>query len=381
MAAGVLTSCQNKFPVLAAEKDNRTDMLHSRGRIACKEVILDAADLENICAYITEKRSAVVDTLLQLGTKFRQQGAEIIIDRDPDHSPEAVDREELDWETLFLAVEESQCVPVGLPVLHPDYALGIDGVGERTDCYETASADHISCGKAAWAEGILLLGNGADNEKAYEQGVEDGAQDLVPDQLFPLYTMQEVAAEVRHVHIGQQENKEGTNGCYYNYSTTVTETKKCGRTLEYCPLTQDSDGLWHGGNYQCPQCHATYDSSGTCTKTKTETSTVWRHDIVCGLTDVVYAVIRIRGTDTDYYDREFLLEAELEPGEGYEQFAWQEGEGLLWTDEEGTLLGIGSELTVHGAGGYQCCINVANTDIDIRSAGVQVEVAGLLLPK
>lgn len=387
LITGLVTSCQCKLPAMAAENRYPADRLQSTGRMEYGEVVLDAADLESIRDYITEKQSEVADILLQLGTKLRQEEGKISIDRNPDHTQEVVDRAKLDWQILIQAVSESQTIPAGLPVLHQEYAMGIEGVEERTDCYETAIADNISKGKAAWADGILLLGNGVDNDKAYEQGVEDGTQNIVPENLYPIYEVKDVTLEISHVHIGQKEDKEGTSGCYHNYSEVKVEEKRCGRTLYKTAVTwyPDEDhpdgGTWHGGYYTCGNHGGIYDSPGICTYKTTEKTTVWHHDVVCGLTDAVYAVLHIRGTDTDYYDREILLEAELEPKEGYEQLIWQEGDELLWTDAEDNLLGIGPKLSVHSPGIYKCCINAANADIDIRTGSAEVNVAGLVLPK
>ena len=42
----------------------------SRGVLRYEEAVADAADLQEIHAYITEKKNAAAGTLLQLGTKF-----------------------------------------------------------------------------------------------------------------------------------------------------------------------------------------------------------------------------------------------------------------------------------------------------------------------
>lgn len=386
LVTNLVMSCSCKMPIMAAEKEDTADRIQSKGRIEYEGAVLDAADLDAICGYIAGKQNAVMDILLQLGTKFQQNEEGIYIDRNPDNAQGTVESRKLGWEILVNAVEESQTVPEDLPVLHPEYAMRIEGVEERTDRYETAVADNISKGKAAWADGILLLGNGADNDKAYRQGVEDGKQGIVPEYLYPVYEARETSAKIRHVHIGSQEKREGTNGCYYNYSEVKEEEKRCGKTLHKTDVSWHPDenhpdgGTWHGGYYTCGNHGGNYSSPGVCTHKSIERTTVWHHDIICGLTDVVYAVIHVRGTDTDYYDRAILLEAELEPKEGYEQLIWQEGDELIWTDEGGNLLGIGSKIFVDTPGVYKCCINAANADIDIRSADVEVIVAGLVVP-
>lgn len=50
----------------------------SRGVLRYEEAVADAADLQEIHAYITEKKNAAAGTLLQLGTKF-WQGPEGIV--------------------------------------------------------------------------------------------------------------------------------------------------------------------------------------------------------------------------------------------------------------------------------------------------------------
>ena len=138
----------------------------SRGVLRYEEAVADAADLQEIHAYITEKKNAAAGTLLQLGTKFWQGPEGIVCDRNPDSGPGDADVTQLGWPMILQAVTDSQKVPEGLKVLNPEAALHIEGVGESTDCYVTAVADNISRGKAAWADGQLLLGNGADNDRA-----------------------------------------------------------------------------------------------------------------------------------------------------------------------------------------------------------------------
>ena len=380
----VAASCQYKLPAMAAESADKR--LHSTGRIECEDAILDTADLQNICAHISEKQCAVVNVLLQLGTKFRQDEGGIHPDRNPDHTQESFDGSLPDWNVLVKAVEESQTVPVGLNVLQPGYALGIAGVEERTDCYETAVADNISSGKAAWADGTLLLGTGADNDRAYRKGLEDGANVIVPEGWTPVYAVEDTTLEIRHIHIGAAENRNGTSGCFHNYSEVREEVKGCDLALAYYPPiwypegNHPDGGTWHGGFYSCPIHKGIYTSPGICPYEQVDNITIWHPDIVCGLTGVVYGVLHIRGTNMDCYDGTILLEAELEQGAGYKQFAWQEGDELLWMDEDGNMLGIGPRLTVNSPGIYKCCINVANPDINIRSGSVQVKIIGLIAP-
>ena len=203
----------------------------SRGVLRYEEAVADAADLQEIHAYITEKKNAAAGTLLQLGTKFWQGPEGIVCDRNPDSGPGDADVTQLGWPMILQAVTDSQKVPEGLKVLNPEAALHIEGVGESTDCYVTAVADNISRGKAAWADGQLLLGNGADNDRAYEKGRGDGGRGEVPDLFYPIFGVGEAVAAVRHVHAGAPAQTEGRSGCYQNSLHVHREIFVCGAEL------------------------------------------------------------------------------------------------------------------------------------------------------
>ncbi|MDE6740226.1 MAG: hypothetical protein K2K07_14180 [Lachnospiraceae bacterium] len=381
--AGVCGLSAEGMTTLAAHGKAR-EYMRSTGRIQYDQAVFDSADLQNVCAHIDEKRRAAAGTLIQLGTRFRQQTEGYTYDRNPDAEQGEIDIGQIEWTTLIQAVADSQTVPAKLRVLNPEAAMHIEGVEERTDYYETAIEDNISRGMAAWADGKLLLGNGADNDKAHKKGTEDGKEGKVPENFYPIYTADEVTVEIRHMHQGDMENKDGVSGCYQNSHTTKTEVKKCSEALiktevVWYPNPEEPEGgSWHGGEYTCRFHGGKYDSPGTCRYSSEEKVTVWKHDIICGLEDSLYAKLTVRGTDTDYYDHAIRLEAVLEEGEGYGNLAWQEGDELVWTDTEGNMLGTGPEYTACEGGVYRCSINVANADIDHREADVTVRRIGLV---
>lgn len=381
--AGVCSLTAEGMTTLAAHGGAREDIC-STGRIQYEQAVFDSTDLRNIRAHIDEKRRVVAGTLIQLGTRFRQQAEGYTYDRNPDAEQGEIDIGQIDWTMLIQATSDSQTVPNKLPVLNPEAAMHIEGVEERTDYYETAFEDNISRGMAAWADGKLLLGNGADNDKAYKKGTEDGKEGKVQENLYPIYTANEAVTEIKHMHQGKPENKDGVSGCYQNSHTTSVKVKKCTAELvktgaEWYPNPEEPEGgSWHGGEYTCPYHGGIYGSPGTCEYRGEESVTVWKHDVICGLTDSLYAKLTVRGTDTDYYDHAIQLEAVLEEGDGYGNLTWQEGEAFVWTDAEGNVLGTGPEYTACEAGVYHCSINVNNADIDHRGADVTVRRAGLV---
>ena len=383
IAAGACGLPAKGMITLAAHSGAR-EYMRSTGRIQYEQAVFDSADLRDICTHIDEKRRAAAGALIQLGTRFRQQTEGYTYDRNPDAEQGEIDIGQIEWATLIQAAADSQTVPDKLSVLNPEAAMHIEGVEERTDYYETAIEDNISRGMAAWADGKLLLGNGADNDKARKKGTEDGKEGKVPENFYPIYAADEVTAEIRHMHQGNKENKDGVSGCYKNSHTTKTEVDECNAELIKTEATWYPDpskpegGSWHGGQYTCVYHGGLYESPGICPYSSEKKVTVWKHDIICGLEDSLYAKLTVRGTDTDYYDHAIRLEAVLEEGDGYDNLAWQEGDELVWTDAEGNVLGIGPEYTAGEAGVYRCSINVANADIDHREADVTVRRAGLV---
>lgn len=369
--------------VLAAAGETQGE-LHSVGRVQYGQAVIDAGDLHSILSHITEKKNAAADVLTQLGTRFRRQSGEYVYDRNPDVEQEAMDLSGISWRMLTQAAGDSQTIPDGLAVLNPEAALHIEGVEERTDHYEAATEDNISLGRAAWVDGRLLLGNGADNDRAYRRGLQDGESGDLPEHMYPIYAAAGDRIELKHVHIGEEEKKDGISGCYQNSHETKQKITKCEAELYKTAVTwypnpdEPEGGSWHGGMYTCPYHGGSYENPGICPHEDKKSVTTWKHELVCGLTDVVYAILTVSGSDTDYYDRAICLEAALEPGEGYEQLAWQEGEELVWTDAEGNILGTGSELMVRAAGVCQCSVNVSNADVESRTANVAVRIAGLV---
>lgn len=360
--------------------------VRSRGRIRYEYAVIDGDDLRYIDAYISEKKDAAARILIRLGTRFRQQSGKYVCDRNPDAGQEDVDLGGLDWAMLTQAAKESQSVPVGLSVLNPEDAMYIEGVEEHTDFYEAASEDNLSAGKAAWVDGRLILGNGADNNRAYQQGITDGRQGKIPENLCPVYEVQETDVEIRHAHIGSPEEKEGTSGCYYNYSETITLREKCTISLHYLQPewrpneNEPEGGSWHGDIYTCYLHGGAYDSPGICGKTYNKYVTEWKHNVICELENMLYARLTVKAAAAERPGRMLCLRAALEEGEGYDRLTWQEGDELVWTDGEGNVLGTGSDLTVFGPGIYRCSINVANEDIDPPTAEVVVRVSGLMMP-
>lgn len=370
--------------VLAAQS-RAENCIRSTGRVQYEQAVFDSADLQSIGKHIDEQKRAAAEALIRLGTRFRQQPEGYVYDRNPDVCQEEIDMGQVDWTMLVRAVAESQTVPVSMQVLNPEAAMHIEGVEEHTEHYETAMEDNISSGKAAWADGRLLLGNGADNDKAYRKGKEDGKDGNVPKNFYPVYTADGSSVEIRHVHVGAPEEKDGISGCYKNSHTTTEDIKVCNRQLIKTEATwypnpeEPEGGSWHGGQYTCTQHGGFYDAPGTCTYKKKHTVTKWKHEVICGFEECLYAVLTVGGTDTDYFDQAIVLTAALEEGEGFGNLSWQEGDRFVWMDGEGSTVGTGPEYTAHEAGVYRCRLNITNAGADQSEVSVTVRKTGLVV--
>lgn len=370
--------------VLAAQSKAER-CIRSAGRVQYEQAVFDSADLQSIGKHIDEQKRAAAEALIRLGTRFRQQPEGYIYDRDPDTGPEEIDTGQIDWAMLVHATAESQTVPAGMQVLNPEAAMHIEGVEERTEHYETAMEDNISSGKAAWADGRLLLGNGADNDKAYRKGTEDGKDGNVPKNFYPVYTADGSSVEIRHVHAGAPEEKDGISGCYKNSCTTTEDITVCNSQLIKTEETwypnpdEPGGGSWHGGEYTCSIHGGLHQSPGKCAHEDKKTVKKWKHEVICGLEECVHAVLTVGGTDTDYFDQAIVLTVTLEEGEGFDNLSWQEGDGFVWMDDEGDVVGTGSEYTAHEAGVYRCRFNITNADADQSEVSVTVRKTGLVV--
>lgn len=98
------------------------------------------------------------------------------------------------------------------------------------------TADNLTAGTAAWVDGSLIIGNGADNQAYYNIGYTDGyAQKL--DNVSVAYNY--------HEHIGTSENGDG---CYTKPHILYGQ----GSTYVYANYTNDNGTTYHA--YACRDC-------------------------------------------------------------------------------------------------------------------------------
>lgn len=118
-------------------------------------------------------------------------------------------------------------------------------------------ADNLTAGTAAWVNGTCIIGNGADNERAYKQGEEDGEGGDGEDMDIE-YTY--------HTHVNGlgEEVTEPTvytlpdpGGCYkasghtHNKTGTCPQAESVGKKVGATRYTKDDGTVYWRAQYQC----------------------------------------------------------------------------------------------------------------------------------
>ncbi|MBQ6806210.1 MAG: hypothetical protein IJO97_02115 [Lachnospiraceae bacterium] len=383
----------NSYDSLAYQQEER---ICSHGRLVYQEegmaeaLVYDGTDIWEIKRHLDYKKTEMLQKLLQLGTSFVQTDAGWQYSRNPENrSGNIPGGEQIEWDILLNAVRNSQSVPEEIAVREPKFPLQIEGVAEHMDFYQAATADNLSKGKAAWLDGMLLLGTGADNDKAYAKGKEDGAGGVFRPDMCPIYATGEQEVTIQHKHIGNSVEIEGISGCYHNYTTKEVSQSVCGGTLQQTESTwypnesEEGGGSWHGGYYTCPWHGGIYQSAGTCDSVSSQEKTIWHHDIVCGKTDLVYATLKITGADEDYLDGKMKVQAEILSQDGFSNLLLPETEQehLIWSNEQGEIIGKGAFVEIAKAGIYSCKLAALNQDVTCLDANVPVVIKGFTYTK
>lgn len=140
--------------MVSADTKKRRDLLVSHGTInyGSGTVVANAADLSLLAdktdALGNAYSTAICRALNQIGTYFDADG-------NASHASQTAQSIVLSCGQLAEGILQSQSVShLGAPPV---------------------TADNITAGAAAWVNGKRIIGNGADNERAYQRGLQDGA--------------------------------------------------------------------------------------------------------------------------------------------------------------------------------------------------------------
>lgn len=171
--------------------------LRSQGAIHYQEgtesVVIDSADLYTLADRLdlfkvrTVEQLGVIGTYLSgdpEGTPLTSDAGIYAVHQKPSSSDEA-DPLSLSFETILEGIAASQTIPTDPAAygMESGTTLYKDADGKlNSDAQEgaeevriqTATAENLSAGTAAWENGHLLLGTGGDNKDYYREGVQDG---------------------------------------------------------------------------------------------------------------------------------------------------------------------------------------------------------------
>lgn len=138
--------------------------LKSYGRIAYQEgdnrVVIDSEDFHMLADRLDLFKRGVADQLNSINTYFTtEEGVSLKTNTDirvvhtRPSGDDSVDPLTINFDTLLEGIAASQSVPLNVAA---------------------ASSDNLTSGTAAWVDGHLILGTGADNQAAYEEGYRKG---------------------------------------------------------------------------------------------------------------------------------------------------------------------------------------------------------------
>lgn len=244
--------------VTLAEGNSRRNNIKSAGNIDFGDgkAYFASSDLIYLADQVDELektyKTTVINALNNIGTYFKSDGSIT-----HDSSQNEMDTEEekvlISFGQITNGIIESQSVKsiIELQVTDKDGNLlfYIDEEAKNngnllrtttTDTgmpvyYKEASANNLTAGSAAWVNGILIRGNGADNAAHYAQGYIDG-QKNVTDNLNITY----------HYHV-HQGDASAIGGCYGNCT---------GYNPRYCGCPAWAWGDQYGSCATCWHNHA-----------------------------------------------------------------------------------------------------------------------------
>lgn len=130
-------------------------------------------------------------------------------------------------------------------------------------------ADNLTAGTAAWVNGTCIIGNGADNERAYKKGKEDGedgdGEDIDMDYSYHIHrdgTGEEVTKDKERVYASSDPG-----GCYVPAGHTHNQTGSCPKVERMVTMeskteyTRENGTKFWRAKYKCNHCGKTWTSS------------------------------------------------------------------------------------------------------------------------
>lgn len=253
-------------PVYAAP---RRDSIQSKGSINFEQgkVFLSAQDLNYLADQIdslegTYKKDTI-DALNFISTYFKKDGS-IVYHGEQNEVTEDQEKNQLSLSQIIQGIRQSQSLTSleGIQAVNKEQqplfyqteeACNAQNHLEITENdsgfplqYKAALEDNLSAGCAAWVNGTLIRGNGADNEHFREIGYREGYAKGVAEALGKVSVVYQY-----HEHEGEASK---VGGCYGNKTGTRTNT---------CGCSSYAGATYGDGHATCGNCWHNH-GGGTC---------------------------------------------------------------------------------------------------------------------
>lgn len=247
-----------------AQTGNRAANIKSKGIFNYQNgtVVLDAADLTYLANEIdileNTYKAKTVEGLNTMGTYYSADGN---ITHENSHSVITPDlARNLSFDQLAKGILESQSIPADKAYTDlngQQYYKMFDG-GLTTDPakadgeglhIQAATADSLSAGAAAWVDGQLLIGTGADNNSYYNKGYAQGIADGLDNANIEYTYHHHIDSCVNHV----------SGSCTVTWERTgfVKDNAYCGSCNHYV------DTAYFTGRHSNPECNGSTLSSSS----------------------------------------------------------------------------------------------------------------------
>ena len=294
----VVLICMGLPVIVKATETSRSENIKSKGIINYdNQVIIDASDFVYLADEIDDLENTykekTIEALNEVGTYFQSDGS---ITWDASEGEiSGSDSSILSFGDLQEGILNSQSVE-SVKLIQASNASGLlffsDSTAQENRSLskvttnntgypvyqEAALCDNLSAGSAAWVNGHLIVGNGADNQAFYAIGYMDGINQAL-DNVTITYTY--------HNHTG-----ENGTGCY---TTAIkhSHTSACNRTIA-CTCSSYKGDTSNPDDIVCGRCGhhvARHGGGGKCSKTETTIGcgigegTVTGYNLGCGKTE------------------------------------------------------------------------------------------------
>ena len=213
-----------------AQTERRASNIKSKGIFDYSNgtVVMDASDLTYLADEIdlleeTYKKETV-KALNEMNTYFISEEA---ITHDPDKNALDYDSANmLPFRSIINGILASQSIPT-----KKTYAGTLPGKEEEvTGNISAATEDNLSLGTAAWVDGELIIGTGADNHSYYRQGYIDGFNNELN------------GISINYIYHSHSGNPNTEGGCYTKAIHNHTESCSKEYGTHHVVQTEHYDG-------------------------------------------------------------------------------------------------------------------------------------------